>query len=202
MDFGDYLKNLRTQRGISQQKLAEMMYVNRSSVARWESGSRLPDAVMIARLADVLNTDVKELLAASEADEEIPNIIVVDDERIVLKGEVGILEDTFPQASITGFTKASEALSFISGNRIAIAFLDIELGQHSGIKLCNEILSVRPDTNIIFLTAFPDYSLDAWGTGACGFIVKPLTRENISDSLSRLRNPIRGEGSNLRCPEQ
>lgn len=168
------------------------MYVNRSSVARWESGKRLPDAVMIARLADVLKTDVRELLAASETDDEIPNIIVVDDEKIVLTGELGVLEDIFPQASITGFTRASEALSFISGNRIAIAFLDIELGQHSGIKLCREILSHRPDTNVIFLTAFPDYSLDAWETGASGFIVKPLTCENIRASLSRLRYPVRG----------
>ena len=194
MDFGDYLKNLRTERGISQQKLAEMMYVNRSSVARWESGCRLPDAVMIARLADVLKTDVRKLLAASERDDEIPNIIVVDDERIVLKGEVGILEDIFPQASITGFIKASEALSFISANRIFIAFLDIELGQHSGIDLCREVLSVRPDTNVIFLTAFSDYSLDAWDTGASGFIVKPLTHENIRDSLSRLRHPAANWG--------
>ena len=194
MIFGDYLKNLRTERGLSQQRLAEMMYVNRSSIARWESGSRLPDAVMIARLANVLNTDVKELLEASETDEEIPNIIVVDDEKIVLTGEVSVLEDVFPESSITGFTKASDALAFISANRISIAFLDIELGQHSGLELCNDILSCRPDTNVIFLTAFSDYSLDAWKTGACGFIVKPLTHENINDSLSHLRYPIKKGG--------
>ena len=40
--FSDTLKKLRTEKGISQQALAEKMYVTRSTVARWESGSRLP----------------------------------------------------------------------------------------------------------------------------------------------------------------
>ena len=192
MDFGNYLKDLRIQQGLSQQKLAEIMYVNRSSIARWESGARMPDAVMIKRLADALNIDVRKLLAAYEHNEEIPNIIVVDDERIVLKGEISTLEEALPDVAITGFAKASEALSFLSSNDVAIAFLDIELGQHSGIELCSQILSQNPNTNIIFLTAFADYSLNAWETGASGFIVKPLTRENIKDALSRLRYPVKG----------
>ena len=192
MDFGNYLKDLRIQQGLSQQKLAEIMYVNRSSIARWESGARMPDAVMIKRLADALNIDVRKLLAAYEHNEEIPNIIVVDDERIVLKGEISTLEEALPDVAIPGFAKASEALSFLSSNDVAIAFLDIELGQHSGIELCSQILSQNPNTNIIFLTAFADYSLNAWETGASGFIVKPLTRENIKDALSRLRYPVKG----------
>ena len=42
--FSDTLKNLRTEKGLSQQQLADRMYVTRSTVARWEIGSRLPDA--------------------------------------------------------------------------------------------------------------------------------------------------------------
>ena len=191
MNFGDYLKNLRVERGLSQQKLAEIMFVNRSSVARWEAGTRMPDAVMIRRLADALNADVRELLAY-EKDEEIQNIIVVDDESIVLKGEISTLEEAFPDAAIAGFAKASEALAFMAINNVAIVFLDIELGQHSGIELCSQILAQNPTTNVIFLTAFSDYSLNAWDTSASGFIVKPLTRESIRDALSRLRYPVRG----------
>ena len=56
--FAETLKKLRTDKGLSQRELAERMYVTRSTIARWESGSRLPDAVMIFRLSRCLDTDV------------------------------------------------------------------------------------------------------------------------------------------------
>ena len=77
--FSDTLKKLRTEKGISQQALAEKMYVTRSTVARWESGSRLPDAVMISRISEVLGADVNMLLLAAAQSDECPNIIMVDD---------------------------------------------------------------------------------------------------------------------------
>ena len=47
MLFADTLKKLRTDKGLSQQALADKMYVTRSTIARWENGIRLPDAAMI-----------------------------------------------------------------------------------------------------------------------------------------------------------
>jgi len=40
--FAETLKKIRTNKGLSQRELAERIYVTRSTVARWESGSRLP----------------------------------------------------------------------------------------------------------------------------------------------------------------
>lgn len=47
--FAETLRRLRTERGISQSQLGKQLFVNHSTVARWESGSRLPDASMIPR---------------------------------------------------------------------------------------------------------------------------------------------------------
>ena len=52
--FSDTLKKLRHKKGLSQLELADKMYVTRSTVSRWESGNRLPDAVMLYRLSEVL----------------------------------------------------------------------------------------------------------------------------------------------------
>ena len=49
--FAETLKKLRAEKGLSQRELAERLYVTRSTVARWENGSRLPDAAMISRLS-------------------------------------------------------------------------------------------------------------------------------------------------------
>ena len=59
--FADILKKLRAEKGLSQRELAERLFVTRSTVARWENGSRLPDASMISRLSRCLNADFSTL---------------------------------------------------------------------------------------------------------------------------------------------
>ena len=49
--FADTLRKLRTKKGLSQVQLANLMFVNKTTISKWESGSRLPDASMIPRLA-------------------------------------------------------------------------------------------------------------------------------------------------------
>lgn len=55
------LKQLRHERGYSQQKLAQKLNVSRSTVAMWETGSSEPSLQMIQRIADVLSVSVAEL---------------------------------------------------------------------------------------------------------------------------------------------
>ena len=189
--FAETIKRLRNNRGLSQIQLAEQMYVTRSTVARWESGSRMPDAVMISRLAKCLGTSTESLFSLL-SEEETPNIIMLDDEAIILSGGLPVLEEVFPDANISGFTKPSEALSYAQHNPVALAFLDIEMGNHNGLEVCRELQQINPQTNVIFLTAYMDYSLDAWKTGASGFIVKPITAAEVRCQLSRVRFPPGG----------
>ena len=53
----------------------------------------------------------------------------------------------------------------------------------------------NPEMNVIFLTAYPDYSLQAWKTHACGFLVKPLVEEDIRLQLSLLPGAMKSEGA-------
>ena len=157
--FAETLRRLRTERGLSQQELAKQMYVTRSTVARWESGSRLPDAAMISRLSRFLNVDVNTLMSAVSEGDEQPNVIMVDDRKIILTGALPILKDVMPGAVITGFTRPSEAVEYARANRVALAFLDIEMGKTSGIDLCRTLLEINPRTNVIYLTAYISLAL-------------------------------------------
>ena len=123
--FAEILKRIRTAKGLSQQELAEKIYVTRSTVARWENGSRLPDIMMILRLSKCLNTDVNTLIYAAMENDEALNVIMVDDRKIFLSGALPILEEVMPNAIITGFTRPSEAIEYAKANRISLAFLDI-----------------------------------------------------------------------------
>ena len=194
MQFADTLRKLRTEKGLSQQELAERVYVTRSTVSRWEKGNRLPDAAMLSRLSACLDTDIGTLIYAAMESEESPNVIMVDDRKIILTGGLPVLEDVMPNATVTGFTRPSDAVEYAKTNRVALAFLDIEMGKMSGLDLCHTLLEINPRTNVVYLTAYSEYAIDAWETGASGFMLKPITPEGVRDQLKKLRYPIREVG--------
>ena len=133
LQFAETLKKLRTEKGLSQREVAEQIFVSRPTVARWENGSRLPDADMISRLSKCLDVDINTLLSLSGATDEAPNVIMVDDRKIILAGGMPVLESVMPHACIAGFTRPSEAIEYARANPIALAFLDIEMGRMSGL---------------------------------------------------------------------
>ena len=188
--FAETLRKLRTEKGISQSQLGKQLFVNHSTVARWESGSRLPDASMIPRLASCLGVDSNTLFNLAAQSDETPNIIIVDDSRVILTEGLAVLEEVVPNAAVTGFIWPREAVEYAKANRVALAILDIELGNASGLDLCRTLLEINPRTNVVFLTAYADYSLDAWGTEACGFLLKPLTPDSVRQQLKKLRYPF------------
>lgn len=195
--FSETLRKLRTEKGLSQQSLADKVFVTRPTVARWESGSRLPDAVMITRLSEILEVDVNVLLLAAAESDESPNVIMVDDRKLILTGGLPVLEEVIPNATVTGFTEAEEAIEYAKKNRVALAFLDIELRETTGLELCSALLDINPRTNVVYLTAYSNYAFDAWSTGASGFMLKPITPEGVREQLKNLRYPFRFGGDNV-----
>ena len=191
--FAETLKRLRMEKGLSQRELAEQIYVTQSTVARWENGSRLPDTSMMSRLSGCLDVDINTLLNVTAGSVESPNVILVEDREIILTGSLTVLREAMPDAVVTGFSWPSDAMEYASNNRVSLAFLDIELGNESGLDLCNALLNINPRTNVVFLTAYAEYSLDAWDTGASGFMLKPLTAEGVQAQLANLRHPFSQE---------
>jgi len=171
-------------------QLGKKLFVNHSTIARWENGTRLPEATMIPRLSACLGVDANILFHLEEQSNESPNIILVDDNKAILSDALTVMGEILPEATITGFICPLEAIEYAKANRVAMALLEIELGTISGLDLCHTLLDINPRTNIIFLTAYADYSIDAWKTQACGFILKPLTPEAIREQLKKLRYPF------------
>ena len=190
MLFAETLKKLRMEHGLSQRELADRLGVIRPTVTRWENGSRLPDAAMIFQLSQCLGVEVGMLLQAAAESAPAPHVIMVDDRKIVLAGGLPVLQAVLPKATITGFTRPSEAIEYARSHPVALAFLDIEMGKTSGLELCRVLLDIHPRTNVVYLTAYSGYSLDAWSTGASGFMLKPITAEGVREQLKNLRYPF------------
>lgn len=197
MLFAETLRKLRTEKGLTQKQLGKQLFVYHSTIARWERGDRLPDAAMIPRIAKCLNVDASRLFYLAAESDEIPNVIMVDDNEVILSHSLNVLGEAMPDAAITGFIWPAEAIEYAKTNRVTLAVLDIELGTASGLELCHTLHEINPCTNIVFLTAYPDYALDAWKTEANGFMVKPLTPEDVRKQLTKLRYPFSTGGTDF-----
>lgn len=195
--FGEALSAARKQKGLTQQKLADSLPVNRSSVANWEADRRLPDATLISKISKILDVELAELLDAATGNTTGPVVMIVDDNNIVLTGSISMIQKALPSATVVGFSKPAQAVAYARENPVSLAFLDIELGSTSGLHLCNTLLGIDPHTNVVFLTAYPEYSIDAWDTDACGFVVKPITIEDVRSQLKKMRHPFPTGGTGV-----
>lgn len=59
---GKFIANLRKEKNMTQEELAEKMKVTDKSISRWENGKTMPDLSMILMLSDILGVEVSELL--------------------------------------------------------------------------------------------------------------------------------------------
>lgn len=65
-NFGKHLKELRTQAGLTQGKLAKRLGVSTSRVSNWEQGQFLPDVLAVADIADELECSINELAGRAQ----------------------------------------------------------------------------------------------------------------------------------------
>ena len=69
--IGSFLKNLRKEKEITQEQLAEKLGGSSRTVSRWETGSNLPDLGMLIELADLYNVDIRELIDGERKSENM-----------------------------------------------------------------------------------------------------------------------------------
>lgn len=66
MEFGEKLRKTRERKGITQQTLANQLYVTRQAVSRWECGARFPDLLTAKKISKILEVSLDELLSGEE----------------------------------------------------------------------------------------------------------------------------------------
>ena len=70
--FGKRIRALRQEKNLSQQQLADLMFVTRKTGGNWENGNRMPDITMLSRLSRHLGVQTYELLDAISGCDEQP----------------------------------------------------------------------------------------------------------------------------------
>lgn len=66
---GEFLKELRKEKNLTQEQLAEIFNVSSRSVSRWETGTNLPDLSILVELADYYDVDIREIIDGERKNE-------------------------------------------------------------------------------------------------------------------------------------
>lgn len=77
IEFGEKLKKCREEKGMTQQTLANQLYVTRQAVSRWECGARYPDLITAKRIADELEISLDELVSGEKYVRDIEKEAVI-----------------------------------------------------------------------------------------------------------------------------
>lgn len=110
-------------------------------------------------------------------------VICVDDERLLMEDTVALCQTLKQVDDAVGFTRPADVLSWLEAHRADAALLDIDMPGMNGLELAARIKARWPDTAIIFLTGYSQYALEAFEVYASGYLLKPVRREKLEDSL-------------------
>lgn len=116
-------------------------------------------------------------------------IMAIDDEPLMLAQLKNEVQAVFPDAEIVTFEDPADAESYLTTapeDEPKYAFFDIKLRGMSGIELAKIVKDARPHVRIVFCTAYSDYALEAFSVPAQGYVLKPITREKISDAVHQI----------------
>lgn len=69
--IGEFLKELRKENNLTQEQLADKLFVTRRTVSRWETGSNMPDLDVLVELADLYDVDIREIFNGQRREEKV-----------------------------------------------------------------------------------------------------------------------------------
>jgi two-component system, LytTR family, response regulator len=109
--------------------------------------------------------------------------VIIDDERLARK-ELASMLKSYEEIEIIGeCSNADEAIEFINLHKPELIFLDIEMPERNGFEV---IKHIDKNTNVVFVTAYNDYALQAFEVNATDYLLKPVDPERLKESMGKL----------------
>jgi len=104
-------------------------------------------------------------------------VLVVDDHEVVRRGVTDLLNEADGISVVGQASTVAQALARAPALLLDVAVLDVRLPDGSGVELCRELRSQRPELQCLMLTSFPreEAMMDAFMAGAAGFVIKDIT---------------------------
>jgi len=113
-------------------------------------------------------------------------IAAVDDEIHTLKRFERMVQN-YQEIELCGlFESGEQLLAYLKEHTLDAVFLDIEMSELNGLVLSQQIQDMNENIDIVFITAFNQYAVEAFELQAVDYIMKPLKKERLEKTLNRL----------------
>ncbi|WP_336776169.1 response regulator [Paenibacillus sp. MMO-58] len=113
--------------------------------------------------------------------------IVVDDEWLVAEQIDRMLVNA--GVKVLGCcANPHEALGMAKALQPDVLFLDIEMPELSGLEIAQQVYEDKLDMEVVFITAYNQYAVDAFRVNALDYLLKPVMEEELQRSLERIEN--------------
>lgn len=128
-------------------------------------------------------------------------IYAIDDEKNALEYIARKIKSAEPDAEVITFDNAKDAIESAKKLSFDVAFMDIQMPEIDGISLAKKFKKINPKSNMIFVTGYSEYTMDAFAVDASGYILKPATKEQVRHALDNLRYPLAVPGGPKVCAQ-
>jgi DNA-binding LytR/AlgR family response regulator len=144
---------------------------------------------------------VERAEAQREADDNLimttnPRAVLADDERLMREQLRARLAEAWPELQLVAEAKNGvEAVALVAEHRPDIVFLDIRMPGLTGVEAAKQIaqMDVGPDEllpEIVFITAYDQYAVEAFEQGVADYVLKPAERERLAVTVTRLKKRL------------
>ncbi len=146
----------------------------------------------------------------STAEPPSPTAVIADDERLLREQLRARLAEVWPELEIVGEAKnGTEAVELVEEHHPDLVFLDIRMPGMNGIEAARAIAQLpvdedgaRPEggklwrgAEVVFITAFDQYAIEAFEEGVVDYVLKPAERDRLQVTVERVRKRLLRRGS-------
>jgi DNA-binding LytR/AlgR family response regulator len=118
----------------------------------------------------------------------IRTCVVAEDEALLRQALLDQLAQAWPQLQVLAACEdGASALEALAEYQPHVAFLDIRMPGLSGLDVAAAAAQLSPQTQIVFVTAYDQYAIDAFEHGAIDYLLKPITAERLTATVQRLQ---------------
>jgi DNA-binding LytR/AlgR family response regulator len=130
-----------------------------------------------------------------------PRAVLADDERLMREQMRARLTEAWPELQIVAEAKNGlEAVQAVREHKPDIVFLDIRMPGLTGVEAARQIAQLEFDDDsllpeIVFVTAYDQYAVEAFEQGVADYVLKPAERDRLAVTVERLKKRLATRGT-------
>ncbi len=126
----------------------------------------------------------------------MPRAVVAEDEALLRTELLSLLREAWPELEVVAACEdGGAALEAIATHKPEVAFLDIRMPGLTGLEVAGAAAEASPATQVVFVTAYNQYAIDAFERGAVDYLLKPIARDRLAATVKRTKARIDSGGA-------